>query len=220
MEAEIPDQPEGFAEDEGSITRVIRRMQKGDSSDAQVLWTRFFMRLKFLVKEKINPQMRLLLDEEDLALDSLAELFKGLLVGQYETLGNREEFWRLLVVVASRNVIDEINREGRLKRGAGKVFGETSLLTVDDDQAAFFERIASSELPPDVQLMITEQVARLLETLPDGDLQTIALMKASEATNQEISAALGISLRTVERRLKEIRDRWSAPDSASNESDS
>ena len=47
----------------------------------------------------------------------------------------------------------------------------------------------------------------LLELL-DGDMRHIALLKLEGYTNEEIAAAMGCSLPTVERRLRLIRKAW------------
>ncbi|MEQ9409460.1 MAG: ECF-type sigma factor [Fuerstiella sp.] len=195
-------------DDEGSITRVIRKMQSGDQDGADLLWQRFYVRLKYLVKDRLRSQLGSLSDEEDLALESLSELFRGLLDGKYPSLDNREAFWRLLVTVATRNVIDEINRENRMKRGGGKVYPESAFSS--SESAALFEKIASSVEAPDVQMMITERCTELLESLTDEDLQAIAIMKTAGSTNHEIAASLKMSLRSVERRLADIRKCWAS----------
>lgn len=195
-------------DDEGSVTRVIRKMQKGDAEGADFLWARFYARLTYLVKNRLSSQRKSLADEEDVALESLSELFKGLLEGKYASLENRDSLWRLLVTVASRNVVDEVNKENRLKRGGGQVKRETEF--AGDDTAALFDNIASSASAPDVQLMITERCAELLESLADAKLQSIAVMKTAGFSNQEVANSLGLSLRSVERRLGEIRQRWSS----------
>ncbi|APZ92497.1 ECF-type sigma factor [Fuerstiella marisgermanici] len=200
--------PQDDPDDEGSITRIIRRMQSGDEDGADFLWKRFYARLKFLVKNRLRSQMRGVSDEEDVALESISELFRGLLDGKYPSLHNREAFWRLLVTVATRNVIDEINRENRLKRGAGKVYHESAFDSSEGSRTALFERIASSTQAPDMQLMITERCTELLESLTDTNLQAIAVMKTAGSTNHEIAESLGLSLRSVERRLADIRQCW------------
>lgn len=194
--------------DEGSVSRIIRRMKTGDPDGADFLWDRFFARLKYLVRERMGSQLRSMSDEEDVALQSLSEMFRGLMNGQYPSLDNREAFWRLLVTVASRNVIDEISRERRIKRGAGRVVNESSFSYGQNDSSALFEKIASDEKTPDVQLMITERCTELLESLADKQLQAIALMKTAGSSNVEIGKALGLGVRTVERRLSEIRACW------------
>ncbi|MCA9048362.1 MAG: hypothetical protein KDA89_06515 [Planctomycetaceae bacterium] len=196
-------------QDEGSVTFVIRRMQKGDSSSADFLWDRFFERLQKLVKNRLVTRARLLSDEEDLALTSLSELFRGLLNGKFPAIGNRDEFWRLLVTVASRNVIDETARERRQKRGGGRVRTESSLESRKDGGTRYFDAIPAATPAPDVQVMVTERCAELLESLTDPDLQAVAILKTTGATNNEVATALGIGLRTVERRLNDIRSLWS-----------
>ena len=51
----------------------------------------------------------------------------------------------------------------------------------------------------------------MLESLTDKSLQAIAIMKTSGATNQEIADSLQIGLRSVERKLAEIRTCWTNP---------
>lgn len=195
-------------DDEGSVTRIIRRMQGGDAEGADFLWARFYARLTYLARNRLGMQRKSLADEEDVALESLSELFRGLLEGKYAGLENRDSFWRLLVTVACRNVADEVNKENRQKRGGGQVFRETEF--DGPDNVAFFDNIASNAPSPDVQVMITERCAQLLESLDDGQLQAIAVMKTAGSSNKEVGDALGLSLRTVERKLSEIRDRWSS----------
>lgn len=204
-----PDDFDDFDEDdEGSVTRIIRRMQSGNADGAEVLWERFYARLTYLAKNRLGMQRKSLADEEDVALESLSELFRGLLEGKYAGLENRDSLWRLLVTVACRNVADEVNKENRQKRGGGQVFRETEF--EGPDNVAFFDNIASSIKSPDVQVMITERCAELLESLEDGQLQAIAVMKTAGSSNKEVGDALDLSLRTVERKLAEIRDRWSS----------
>lgn len=198
----------GFDDDEGSVTRIIRKMQKGDAEEADVLWDRFYTRLTKLVRNRLSLQNKSLADEEDVALQSLSELFKGLLEGKYPGLDNRESTWSLLVTVAARNVVDEVNKEQRLKRGGGNVLRETEVGALDE--TAFLDNLPSDVNTPDVQVMITERCAEMLESLGDRTLQSIAVMKTAGASNQEVARALGLSLRSVERRLSDIRTRWSS----------
>ena len=198
-------------DDEGSVTRIIRRMQKGDGDGAELLWERFYVRLKYLMKDRLRDRLHLVADEEDMALESLAEMFRGLLEGKYPSLDSRESFWRLLVTVSTRNVLDEINRANRQKRGSGRVYHESAFESSSEHSTALFEQIASSTKAPDVQLMITERCTTMLESLTDKSLQAIAIMKTSGATNQEIADSLQIGLRSVERKLAEIRTCWTNP---------
>ena len=201
-------------DDEGSISRVIRRMKQGDETGAPLLWDRFYTRLRFLVRERLHTQLQAVADEEDVALDSLSELFRGLLNGQYPGLDNRESLWRLLVTVSTRNVMDEVARERRLKRGGGRVYHESAFQRGDETISPLFDRIASPDAAPDVQVMIAERCTELLESLKDEQLQAIAIMKTAGTSNQEVADSIGISLRSVERRLGQIREIWGGGPSA------
>jgi DNA-directed RNA polymerase specialized sigma24 family protein len=45
--------------------------------------------------------------------------------------------------------------------------------------------------------------------LPEGDLRDIAVAKLDGFTNDEIAERLGVQTRTVERKLRTIRELWS-----------
>jgi DNA-directed RNA polymerase specialized sigma24 family protein len=47
-----------------------------------------------------------------------------------------------------------------------------------------------------------------MESLPDADLRSIALLKLMGYTNQEVAADLGCSIRRIERKLALIRTIW------------
>lgn len=198
--------------EEGSVSRVIRQMKDGDASNADLIWERFFDRICFLVRDRLHSQLKAVADEEDVALQSLLELFRGLLDGNYPDLNDRDSLWRLLVTVSSRNVIDQVKSESRQKRGSGRVVHESSFQDTES-ASALFEGLPSNAITPDVQLMITERCAQMLESLQDEQLQAIAVMKTAGSGNQEIAGALQISLRSVERRLAQIRTIWDADES-------
>ena len=77
-----------------------------------------------------------------------------------------------------------------------------------DPHAGVFARMPSDAVTPDVQVMVAERCTEMLESLEDETLQAIAVLKTSGPSNQEVADALGIGLRSVERRLCEIRERW------------
>ncbi len=196
-------------DDEGSVTRVIRRMQSGNADGASLLWQRFYSKLRKLVQSRLGSSRSMMSDEEDVALDSLAELFQGLLKGKYPSLDSRESLWKLLVTVSSRNVMDELNKERRLKRGGGRVVNESALRGNSDNAASVLEQTPSDGPTPDVKMMIAERCAEMLEALGDEQLAAIALLKTGGATNRDVADQLNMSLRSVERKLVEIRERWS-----------
>ena len=60
-------------------------------------------------------------DEEDAALSAFDSLCAGLARGQFPQLADRDDLWRLLVVITTRKVQAQARRRLRQKRGGGQV---------------------------------------------------------------------------------------------------
>ena len=66
-----------------------------------------------------------------------------------------------------------------------------------------------SETPePEFVAQLTEEYQRLFDQLPEADLRAIAVLKMEGHTIDEMSAQLGRSPATIERKLKVIRAVW------------
>jgi DNA-directed RNA polymerase specialized sigma24 family protein len=65
-----------------------------------------------------------------------------------------------------------------------------------------------SEPTPDLALRLTEECQHLLECLEDDTLRRVALWKMEGYTNREIADRLGCVEKTVERKIKSIRQLW------------
>src|SRR5262249_52754661 len=139
---------EGMAADEGgSITRWIEDMKEGDAAAAQPLWERYFERLAHLAHRRLqtSPPRGAGAQGEDAALSAFHSVCAGAARGQFPLLTDRDDLWRLLVVVTARKVAEQLRREGRLKRGGGKILGESRLQSQDpDDEVAGLDAIVGS----------------------------------------------------------------------------
>ena len=76
---------------------------------------------------------------------------------------------------------------------------------IDGDALAQF---VSAEPTPEFVVMIAEETARKLGSLPDAALRQVAVLRMEGHSNQEIAAKLGCVARTVERKLDVIRSLW------------
>jgi len=185
----------------------------GDEAAAEELWRRYFPRLVGLCRKKLAQHPRRAQDEEDVALSAFESLWEGVQKGRFPQLSDRDDLWQLLVVIAARKAIDEIERGTRLKRGAGRVRGESGIVcdrTATDEYG--IEQVIGNEPTPEFAALVTEEYNRLLESLGDKVLQTIANSKLEGYTNREIAESLGRSVRTIERKLRLIRKKWSHED--------
>jgi ECF sigma factor len=75
-------------------------------------------------------------------------------------------------------------------------------------QASTRGHLLGGEPTPVFPAQVNEECQRLLESLGDGDLRTIAVWKTEGYTTEEIGAKLRRAPRTVERKLDLSRQRW------------
>lgn len=196
--------------EEGSVTTNLAKLKQGDRAAARSLWERYFPWLVGLARRKLYSKPRGAADEEDVALDAFAKFCQSAQQGRLPEVRNRDELWRLLVTLTVRIAIDEVRREGRQKRrGTGRAADyDTPGAMLASELPA--ELAASREAAPDFAAQVAEQCERLLASLSDDDLKAIAVWKSEGCTNEEIASKLGVVLRTVERKLRLIRERWTA----------
>jgi DNA-directed RNA polymerase specialized sigma24 family protein len=195
---------------DGSISLWIHQLKGGDAGAVQRLWQRYFQRLVALARAKLRGVRRRAEDEEDAALSAFDSFCRGAEQGRYPQLGNRDDLWRLLVIITARKAYDLAEREGRLKRGGGQVRGDSALSDSTGGPGHGWEEIAGDEPTPEFAAQAVEEYRRLLGQLGDDELRSIAVWKMEGLTNQEIAGRLGCAIPTVERRLRLIRKAWSA----------
>jgi DNA-directed RNA polymerase specialized sigma24 family protein len=192
-----------------SVTHWINQLKGGDADAAQKLWERYFERLVGLARKKLQGARRRAADEEDVALSAFDSFCRGAQAGRFPQLADRDNLWRLLVVLTARKAIDLVNRERRLKRGGGMVKGESAFAGAEESGAPGMEQVVGDEPTPAFAAQVAEQCQQLLDQLGDDALRSIAVWKMEGHTNEEIAAKLDCSLSTIELRLRVIRKRWS-----------
>ena len=189
---------------EGSITRWLDRLRVGDPDAAQALWERYFARLVQLARHKLKGRGRRLADEEDVALSAFDSFCRGAEAGRFPQLADRDELWRLLVVLTARKAAHLVRDERRHKRGGAAGAGPPSPAGAEAD----LEQLLSREPSPEFAAQVADECRRLLALLGDPELEAVALAKMEGYTTGEIAARLGYVPRTVERKLRLIRQSW------------
>ena len=189
---------------EGSITRCIALLREGKGVAAQLIWERYFPQLVRLAHKQLADLSCHLADEEDIALSALDRFCRAAQQNRYPDLADRHGLWRLLLQITARRVQDQARYEGRQRRGAGRVYTETDCTDGGPD----LDEVADDAPTPEFAALMAEQCRRLLTRLEDPQLQSLAIAKMDGSANEEIAAQMGCSVRTIERRLKLIRDIW------------
>jgi DNA-directed RNA polymerase specialized sigma24 family protein len=192
----------------GSVTHWLQLLQLGEDSAARDLWERYCRRLVGLAREKLRGAARRVADEEDVALSVFDSFCRGLDEGRFPRLENRDDLWKLLVVLTARKALRLVQYERRQKRGGGNVLGETDLSPGGAEEGAALEQVIGREPTPEFAAQVAEECGRLLQALGDEQLRDIARWKMEGHTNAEIAGKLGCLERTVERKLRVIRGLW------------
>src|SRR5256714_3134997 len=120
-----------------SVPRGLGRLRGGGAAAAaQGLGRRSSGRRVGLARARRRGLPRRAADEEDVALSAFASFCRGAERGRFPRLDDRDDLWKVLVVITARKALDLVARERRLKRGGGAVRGDSALLGPGDDPGA------------------------------------------------------------------------------------
>jgi DNA-directed RNA polymerase specialized sigma24 family protein len=190
-----------------SVSFWIARLKTGDEEAAQRIWERFYSRLASFCRGRIPDAIRRVSDEEDVALSALAQLFDGAAEGRFPQLSDRDDLWRLLLAIATRKISRRVQWYGRQKRGSDRE--ATRLRGADRDaHNEAVDQVADDEPTPETAVLMADACEALMKRLPDDTFRAVAKWKLQSYTNREIAERLGCSLRSVERMLQLIREKW------------
>ena len=189
---------------QGSITRCLDPLRRGDHDAAQLVWQRYFHRLVGLARSRLSGTPRRAADEEDIALGALDSFFRRAEQGQFARLEDRDDLWKLLAVLTMRKAANLAQRERRAKHGGGAVLAFSEL------EGPGADAVPADEPTPELAARMGEECRRLLDRLGDDTLRRVAQRKLEGYTNAEIAAELHCVESTVERKLQRIRTLWAA----------
>lgn len=194
---------------DGSITRWICELELGRADEAQEqIWLRYFGRLIGLAKLKLGESPRTVADEEDVATAALQSFFAGVTKGRFPRLHDRHDLWPLLAKITSHKALDQQRYLLAEKRGAGKVQDDCTACVSSGAVAQWSANIIDDEIGPEHLALLREQCERLMNLLGDDQLRKIARRRLEGYSNRDIANELSVIERTVERRLRLIRELW------------
>ena len=186
-----------------SVTHWIGQLKEGDPAAAQKLWEGYFQQMVELARRKLQGMPRRAADEEDVALSAFNSFCRGASSGRFPQLRDRNSLWPLLVAITAHKAVDLMRHERRLKRG-GPAPGAGEPAAPETE----LEQVIGREPTPAFALQVAEECRRLFNRLDDDGLRTVALWRMEGYTVEEIAARLGCVPRTIERKLRVIRNLW------------
>jgi DNA-directed RNA polymerase specialized sigma24 family protein len=182
--------------DDDSVTEWVDQLKNRDPHAAQMLWERYFRRLVGLARKRLENAPRRAADEQDVAQEAIASVFRGVEEGRFPQLADRDDLWRLLVTVTVRKAAWRQRHDNRHKR------------RVEINPDVVLEEIVALEPTQEFLVEVADECQRLLSCLRDPDLVEVARDKMEGYTSAEIAVRRHTALRTIERRLKLIRRIW------------
>ena len=214
--------------DDGSFGDWIARLKSGDEAATQTLWDRYFPRILEVARRSLRHSSSRVQDEEDVAMLVLRSLLAGIKTDRFASIDHRDQLWRLLMVITTRKAADIINRDRRSKRGGGNVRGDSAMILneraktdvfrsdssliltgrIDSGVLCGFDRLEGEHKMPDIDALVADETRELLSLLPDEGTRQVAQFKMEGLTHEEIAVKLSCNVRTVERRIKVIREMW------------
>jgi len=195
-----------------SISQQLDEIKKYDEAAIAALWDRCYPALaKFAEKrlEAIGIQQRAF-NGEDVAASALLSFLRAVQRNRFPMLDSEDGLFRLLRRITIRKVIDRKRKSQTLKAGSGDVRGESAFgSNADSGTALGIDGVQGESPSPEWLAIMEEECQKLFALLQDEELQSIAYYRLEGYSNSEIATKLGCAVATVERRLKEIRARWS-----------
>lgn len=190
------------------VDLLVKIKQGRDQSAEHALWNRYFDQLLVVAKQHLQARTRRVKDEEDLALSVLDSFFRGAAAGRFAQLNDRNDLWIVLRMLTKRKTIDHLRREHAKKRGGNIVRGESVFMQLQESSPGSPDIMPGKEAAPDLATIFTEECDRLFAALHDEVLSQVALLRLEGYSNEEIAQKLGLSVRSIERKLSTIRAIW------------
>lgn len=190
-----------------SVTLWLNELKHGSEEAATELWQRYFSKLIALANRKLGPAPRRVTDEEDLALDVFNSLCDGAERGRFERLNDRDDLWKLLVAMTRNKSANQLRSQSALKRGGQKVRGLSIFVDASGDGQGL-DVFLGDDPTPEFLVQIQEEQERLMNLLRDENHRQIAQLRLHGYSVNEVAEKMGISSRSIKRKLALIREAW------------
>jgi DNA-directed RNA polymerase specialized sigma24 family protein len=193
---------------EGSVTGWIVGLKAGDHQAVERIWERYFDRVMSLARSRLRqaPRCGFDADEEDAALSVFDSFCRDAAQGQYSRLSDRNDLWKLLVVLTVRKSINQIEHQRAQKRGSGRVVRESELFSpsaVQDGNG--LDGFAGHEPSPEFAALMADEYQRARDGLGEDSLRLVFDLLLEGFTREEIAVRMRCAVRTVRRKLEIVR---------------
>lgn len=171
------------------------------------LWERYAPAMQAQARRQLAGGRKPLADEDDVVVEAFRDLFQGIQAGRFAQLTDRDDLQQILITITRRRAVDAARRNAfRTAHEAGE--SALPLGLGGDGSPQGLDSVPGPENPPELPLLAREELTRLLDALQNDRLRQVAVMRVFSATNEEIAAALGVGVRSVQFKIQLIARRW------------
>jgi RNA polymerase sigma factor (sigma-70 family) len=185
------------AQGPSAIRELLARIKDGDEDAARELLIRYESKVRLVVRRQLPRLLRSRFDSIDFLQSVWGSFFHKIQTGPND-LREEENLIAFLAWAARNKVIDEYRRAATQKQD---IHREESIET----RGAREKTLASGDTPSELA-QAQETFDRLSRLLPE-DRRVILDLKAEGYSCSEIGVKLGLSERTVQRVLEELKNR-------------
>ena len=191
---------------EEPVSQWIEQLSEADPLAAQRLWEHFCKRLMSYARGRLKAATRRIYDEEDAAVSAFRSLCRGIEAQKFPNVADRDNLWALLLMIASRKIMNRNRYDDQQCRSGGRTISESVLDHTGSTNP--LHSISAREPTPELSAEVADLSEYLLNLLPEADLKRLVLLKLEGHTNEEAAEMMGVTRRTVHRKLERIRRVW------------
>lgn len=189
-----------------SVSHWIVLLKQGDNRAPEEIWQRVFQRTVELARNHLRIlTRRAAADEEDVAISAIHSFFRGVKDGRFPRLSDRNDLWKLLLVITARKANALKRKLLAAKRRETLHMGPD---IESEDAWQWLQQSFSAAPCAEDAAILAEEVQQRLDALPDDVYRQIAVEKLQGYTNKEIADRLGTYEVKIERKLRAIRCLW------------
>ncbi len=186
-------------DDHGSV-ELMARWRVGDQQAAEALFQRHAERLLALVRTRLSHQLARRFDPEDVVQSAYRSFFVGARDGRY-VLTQSGDLWHLMV----RITLNKLFRQVQHHQAAKRAFGRENDVQGAGGLSVFEAESLARDPSPVEAAALAEELEQLMRGL-DVHRRRIFELRLQGHTLEEIAADTRHSVRTVRRRLDQIKE--------------
>lgn len=190
-----------------SVSILLHRLSSGDDEAAGAIWSRYVEQLLPLAKRKLRGLKTAAADEEDVLISVFDKFFRAARSDRFTRLENRDDLWQILLMMTERRVADQYRKSHAQKRGSGRVVSVERITGDDSMQIDQLQELADSAPTPEFAAAFADQIDVAFRQLPEG-VREVAVLRMEGHSVKDIAEEVGISVSSVERKLRLIRTEW------------